>query len=155
MSMDDYDHAKSLVEAHEELADFDGSQPESLIEKAEDTLGVRFPPTYHRFLSEFGAGGLGAIEFYGVFREDFEASGVPDAVWRTMKLRLDSDFPQELVPVEDLGDGALACLDLSSGSEEAAIIAFMPGVPPDDQEPERLAPDFGAYFRERVEAELK
>jgi hypothetical protein len=45
MSMDDYEHAKSLIKAHEDTEDFEGPQPASLIEKAEATLGVRFPPT--------------------------------------------------------------------------------------------------------------
>jgi hypothetical protein len=58
------------------------------------------------------------------------------------------------VPVENLGDGSLACLDLKSGGGEAGIIAFMPGVSAEDQDPERLASDFGAYFRERIEAEI-
>jgi hypothetical protein len=155
MSMNDYEQAKSLVEEHEDLADFDGPQPDSLLEKAEETLGVRFPPTYRRFLSEFGAGGFGASEFYGVFREDFESSGVPDAVWRALKLRREGGFPEHLVPVASLGDGDLAALDLSGGGDEAPVIAFSPGVPPDEQELERLASDFGAFFREHVEAELE
>jgi hypothetical protein len=153
--MDPYERAKSLIQAHVELADFAGPQTESLIERAEQTLGVRFPPIYRRFLSEYGAGGFGATELFGIFREDFESSGVPDAVWRALKLRRDSDLPHALVPVEDLGDGDLACLDVTPGSTEGAVIRFMPGVSPDDQDPERLASDFGAYLQERIEAELE
>jgi hypothetical protein len=154
MSMDDYERAKSIIDEHQEMSDFDGSQPDSLLEKAEQTLGVRFPPTYRRFLAEYGAGGFGASEFYGVFREDFESSGVPDAVWRALKLRREAELPDHLVPVADLGDGQVAVLDLSGRGDEAPVIAFMPGVPPEEQERVRIAPDFGAFLREAVEAEI-
>ena len=97
---------------------------------------MRFPPTYRRFLSQFGAGGFGATEFYGVFREDFESSGVPDAVWRALKLRGEGHLPDHLVPVLDLGDGDLALVDLSVDAREGRIVVFSPGIPSDEQQAE-------------------
>jgi hypothetical protein len=54
-------------------ADVVGERPEALVDPAEQTLGLRFPPSYRAFVRELGAGDAGGEEFYGVI-DDFENS---------------------------------------------------------------------------------
>jgi len=79
--------------------DLDGEKPVSLIDSAEDTLGVKFPPSYREFLLLFGCGDIAGQEFYGVIKPDFAKSGIPDAVWLTIRERTDSKLPLQLVIV--------------------------------------------------------
>jgi hypothetical protein len=78
MTMRDYEAARKMLLEHGGLADFAGPRDEGLIEQAEQVLGLRFPPTYRRFLREFGSGSFGGTEIYGVVDDDFEGSGIPD-----------------------------------------------------------------------------
>jgi hypothetical protein len=145
----DYEQAAQLVVDHPDLADFAGRRDEELVRAAEAALGLRFPPSYRRFLRELGAGSFGGQEIYGVIDADFEHSSIPDAVWNTMSLRDDGDIPPDLVAIYATGDGEQLCVQ--SGSSEAPMLAIRPG---SDEEPEIVAPDFGAWFLEIVESEL-
>jgi hypothetical protein len=49
--MAQYEEALRLLEDHLDQSDFE-PQPSERVERAEETLGVRFPPTYRRFLLE-------------------------------------------------------------------------------------------------------
>lgn len=131
MSTDDYEAAKRIFESEGRPAHFVGGQPGWRVRKAEERLGVAFPPTYRSFLREYGAGSFGSREFYGVLRDDVEDSGVPDVVWRTLCEREKAPFPRNLVPVYHFATGDLACLQLTDG--EARVIVFMPGVPVNEQ----------------------
>ena len=59
-------------------------------------LGLEFPPSYRRFVLDFGAGSFGASEVYGVIDSNFENSSVPDAVWCTLDVR-EFDLTLDLV----------------------------------------------------------
>jgi hypothetical protein len=110
MALADYEIAAALIRSHPDLADFAGPRDEELVRAAEEALGVRFPPSYRRFLREYGAGSFGGQEIYGVIDADFESSGVPDAVWNTLGLRHDGDIPPDLVVVYATGDGERLCV---------------------------------------------
>lgn len=84
--MDDYERAVDLLE-REGGGDFVGPKPTELIAAAEEALGFTFPPTYRRFVSDYGAGGVGGTEIYGVIDADFEDSSIPDGVWYNLQLR--------------------------------------------------------------------
>ena len=72
MSMKDLDKAFELIERNDDQADFDGPKSDSLLVKAEQTLGFPFPATYRTFLSRLGCGGIAGAEFYGVINDEFE-----------------------------------------------------------------------------------
>jgi antitoxin YobK len=144
--MDDYERAVALIEANDEEADFAGPKPRELIELAERAVGLRFPPTYRRFLSEFGAGNFGSTEIYGVIDEDFEHSSVPDAIW----LALSQPRPGLLV-FYAVGEGTEFCLDTT----RAASDGEMPVVAVDPSgNREEVASDFGGAFLMLVQEEL-
>ena len=147
MAMDDYERAVALIEDNDEEADFDGPKPPELIELAERAVGLRFPPTYRRFLSEFGAGNFGSAEIYGVIDEDFEHSSVPDAIW----LALNQPRPGLFV-FYAVGEGTEFCLDITrTGSDgEMPVVA----VDPIGDRQEEVASDFGCAFLMLVREEL-
>ena len=146
--MSDYDEATELIAKYPDLADFVGPRDEALVRAAEEALGVQFPPSYRRFLREFGAGSFGGQEIYGVIDADFEHSSIPDAVWNTISLRRDEDIPADLVAIYATGDGEQLCVQ--SGSSET-MLAIWPG---SGDEPEVIASDFGVWFKELVEGEI-
>lgn len=149
MSDRDYERAAKLVADHPDLADFAGRRDEELVQAAERALGVRFPSTYRRFLRDFGAGSFGGQEIYGVIDEDFEDSGIPDAVWATRSLRAEGAISDDLVAIYATGDGEQLCV--RSGAAKEPVVAIRPG---SDDEPEVVAADFGAWLREIVEDEI-
>jgi hypothetical protein len=146
----DYEEASELIASHPDLGDFAGPRDEELVRAAEQALGVEFPPSYRRFLRDYGAGSFGGQEIYGVIDADFENSGVPDAVWNTFSLRDDGDIPPDLVAIYATGDGEQLCVQ--SGSSETPIHSIWPG---SGDDPEVAAPDFGIWFKEIVEGEIE
>jgi antitoxin YobK len=149
MPVSDYEEAAELIAEHRVLADFVGPRDEALVRAAEEALGVQFPPSYRRFLREFGAGSFGGQEIYGVIDADFEHSSIPDAVWNTLSLRRDEDIPADLVAIYATGDGEQLCVQ--SGSSETPILAIWPG---SGDAPEVIASDFGLWFKDIVEGEI-
>jgi antitoxin YobK len=147
--MSDYEKAAELIAEHPDLADFVGPRDEAPVRAAQEALSVQFPPSYRRFLHEYGAGSFGGQEIYGVIHADFESSGIPDAVWNTLSLRDDGDIPPDLVAIYATGDGEQLCVQ--SGSSETPMLAIWPG---SDDEPEVIASDFGVWFKELVETEI-
>jgi SMI1-KNR4 cell-wall len=149
--MDDYERAVALIDEHSESADFAGPRPRDLIDLAERALDLRFPPTYRRFLSEYGAGSIGGTEIYGVIDGDFENSSVPDAVWHNLTLRQEG-YGEGLFSFYAIGDGEELCLDTSRvrpGGEMPVV-----GVSFGSDGRRDIAPDFGRAFLMLVQEEL-
>jgi SMI1-KNR4 cell-wall len=153
MSMQDYEAAREVIRSNPSRAKFVGPRDPELVDKAEQALGLRFPPTYRRFLEELGAGNIGPFEVLGVIDDDFEESMVPDGIWYTLTER-ETGLPDDLAIVGEVGDGSLYALRLDGSGGEAPVVLFEPGA---DDAPEEVAyEDFGAFLRagvERVAAE--
>lgn len=147
MGMSDYKKARELIRESEEDTDFEGPRSEELVQKAERALGLEFPPTYRRFLREFGAGDVGGEEFYGIINDQWEKSSVPDAIWCTLTARRKLGLPADLVVVGDTGDGEFYCLQILPDGTDGPIVTFGP----ERKVGDKVASDFGKFFRERVE----
>ena len=80
----DYERAISLIEENGDITDDIGGCSLKLIETAEEKLSLKFPTSYKEFLMKFGALSFGAEEIYGIVKEDFENSRVPDAIYGTL-----------------------------------------------------------------------
>ncbi len=148
MSMNDLVQALEII-TKAEGADFEGPKPEELVRRAEEALGVCFPPTYRRFLLRLGCGDIAGREFYGVLGEDFENSSVPDGIWLTLTERRTSNLPESLVLVGATGDGGYYAIDLSQKSErnESPIIEWWPM-----GKSSIVSEDFGQFLHQRVSA---
>ncbi|MFZ5635878.1 MAG: SMI1/KNR4 family protein [Pseudomonadota bacterium] len=156
MSMGDLERALDLIVANMDRADFEGQKSEEIIASAEAALGVHFPATYRAFLSKCGCGDFAGHEFYGIIGDDFYNSGVPDAVWITLKEREESGLPNHLVVVYDQGDGAYYALDCfgSNVSGESPVVVWVPGASRKGDRLEVVAEDFGGLLLEKIQSSL-
>jgi SMI1-KNR4 cell-wall len=151
VSMDDYECAVALIDKHGEAADFAGPRPPGLIDRAERAVDVLFPPTYRRFLVEYGAGSIGGTEIYGVIDADFENSSIPDAVWHNLTMRRDG-YGEGLFSFHAVGDGEEYCLDTSRLRPDGEMPVV--GVYVGSDERREIAADFGRAFLMLLREEL-
>lgn len=151
--MNNYEKAKLLIIENIDMMDYFGKCPNYIIDLAERTLGVTYPKDYRDFVSNFGAGNFGSSEIYGVFREDFSNSGVPDSVWLTLLERKDIDFPEHLVIIHVLGNGELFCFDYNrlNLNGEPMIVSFTPN----RNDYELVYDSFGDFLLDIVTGELE
>ncbi len=152
MTMHDLEQAFQIIDDHGNEHDFDGSKTEQLIRHAETVLGQSFPPTYRAFLARYGAGGLGDNEFYGVIHDDFEHSGIPDAIWQTLHDRQSYRLPHEYIIVGHDGYGGCYAIDRSviTADGESPVVEFSPGLPDEPITTHRIAQDFGQFMLQEL-----
>jgi hypothetical protein len=156
MSQQDYIDAVGLLEQNSEISDFVGRIAEETVRKAENKIGITFPPLYREFVLNYGAGNFGSEEIYGILKDDFDNSGIPDAVWFTLKQREEIDLPRNLVIIYHTGGEEMFCIDVSQKNEfnESPIVSYSIGLDPEHQKNELIARDFGEFFLQRVKSEL-
>ena len=150
VSLQQLEMAFELV-ARSDIADFHGAKSEELIRQAENALELRFPPTYRAFVSRLGCGSLRGYEFCGLIDENFENSGIPNAVWLALRDRIDCGLPKSFIPICDTGLGGYYVIDVSrfNADGDSPVIEFWPGAP-DPIGKSCVAKDFGEFFYERV-----
>jgi hypothetical protein len=133
------------VKDHPE-SDFVGAQSEELVMAAELRLGLSFPSSYREFVLHLGAGNIGSEEIYGVFRPDFDESGIPDAVWATLHARSDLGLAESLVMIGYDGGEIHYVLECHATEDgRSPVLAWIPGNPPAVSE---VAADFSAYLEQ-------
>jgi hypothetical protein len=150
MSNQDLEAAFELIDDNGG-GDFEGQKDSALIEKAEVALGLRFPPTYRKFLAKLGCGDIEGLEFYGLIGDDFESSSVPDAIWLTLNER-NSGLPSNLVLIYATIDGGYYALDtaqINSDGENPVVSYRLNG------STEKIADDFGAFMLSELKTTLE
>jgi hypothetical protein len=128
---------------------FVGQRDLKVVAAAEEALGLVFPPTYRRFVSELGAGSVGGREFYGVIDADFTNSTAPNGIWLTLDERTTYALPSQFVIVGDTGMGEWYALDTQekdANGESPVLILWPDGW----QTVEVTAADFGSFFWDSV-----
>jgi hypothetical protein len=152
MTMADLETALALIRSRPDLAGFVGERDEALVGRAEAALERPFPPTYRRFIREFGAGGFGSFECYGVIDDDFEHSTVPNGIWSTLQARR-YGLPTELILVATAGynglDYALDTSEQDERSESPVVTWTARGTPR-----EVVAGDFGQFLLDNIREQL-
>jgi hypothetical protein len=148
MSEHSIDEAITLARVHNLKHDLHEPQSEDRVYRAQQALGLIFPPSYESFVRRFGCGGIGGQYFYGVVGDDFTNSSAPDGIWVTLDHRKGGYIPKDLIVVGDCGDGAVYALDTSQrqADGECPVIEWWPGAEEEDQSREPIAEDFGAFF---------
>ncbi|MBF2355981.1 SMI1/KNR4 family protein [Listeria seeligeri] len=156
MMSDEYNKAKELMEENDYMIDDFGGASETIIKKAQVVLGVEFPEDYKQFLSDFGALTFGSIEIYGVFKEDFENSGVPDTVWSTLNERKLVSMPKHYVILHNTGMGEMYCMNFAelNSQNEPKITSYFPGFSEEAQQNEVLYDNFGEFLLDMVNEEI-
>jgi hypothetical protein len=120
---------------------------QAAIEAAEQSLGVRISGDYRRFVEEYGWGGAGHVELYGL------GDDVPphlNVVNITQSERADM-FPRlrsELLPIMNDGGGNLYCLDTNT---EGPVVVLWDHEGTADQVPSVEAANFSSWLAARLE----
>lgn len=149
MSVNDVKDTIALIEQDSENVDFDGHKDLSLIIAAETALNIKFPDSYCYFLENLGCGDIYGQEFFGITKADFINSGIPNAIWLTLKERKESDLPEYLVIVYFGGDGDYYAIDCRD-PHNAPIVYWEPGVSKKSDKLHKIADDFGIFFKETI-----
>ncbi|WP_077965869.1 SMI1/KNR4 family protein [Ensifer adhaerens] len=106
---EDIEHALNLLRSLP--CDFEGSKPETLVDKAEHALGLSFPPSYRKFLGELGCGDVNGLEIFGLIDDNFETSSIPNGIWLTLSERKNIKLDPKLIIIADSGDGSYIAID--------------------------------------------
>lgn len=157
MSMKDYVQAKEILKQSHGLLTFRGSISETTIEDAEKKLSVKFPESYRQFLLDYGAGGVGSFEIYGIPDERLNSIDNLSVISFTLKGRKEWGMPVFLLPIYELGEGELFCVDFRTQEKnrhEAKIVGFTPGYSSNNENLEIVASDFGELFLKLVQMEV-
>ena len=156
MSIESYRKAKNIILSNQEMADFIGGRTDDLIITAEEKLDLKFTGLYLDYLQTFGAGNFGAQEIYGVIKNDFGNSSVPDAIWYTLTERKDINLPENYLIIYDTGSDKIFCLDFkkTNKKEEPKVVSFVPGIELESQTYEIIANDFGDFLLNLVKQEI-
>ena len=156
MGVDALAKALDAIEAEPDRCDVLGPRDEGLVRAAEEALAVRLPPSYRQFVSRLGVVSVGPEEIYGVIRSDFANSGVPDAIWMTLRARAEWGLPASMVVV--YFDGAEGYFVLDGRAQpigsEWPVVAWYPGASTSDEALEVVALDFGSFLLRIVEDQL-
>lgn len=154
MSMNDLKDAFKLIEQRKENYDFEPLDSEEIINIAEDLLKTTFPPTYRLFLKNYGCGGVGSLEIYGIVRNNLDAVGVPNVVWVILKHRKQWELPESHIIISDTGDGYWYILDSSQANADGEYPVFIYGFGEDGKSQEKVNEDFGEFLLEKITQRL-
>lgn len=151
MSLQDYQSAKVLIE--ETGGDLEGLKSEALVASAEQALGMKFPPSYRRFLLELGCGDIAGLEIFGLIDENFEDSAVPNGIWLTLNERQNTELDHAYILIGDGGDGTYYAIDTRSADKFGENPVVRLSV--DGAQAESIASSFGSYLLESVQSVKK
>lgn len=150
-----YQKAIEIINQNDDLV-YKNNCSNSLINKAENVLNLKFPRDYRDFLLKYGALTFGSEEIYGIIDGDFYNSSIPDAIWFTLSERKEVNMPPNWVVICDLDDGELACLDCKNGPEGyCPVISYTPCEDEKYSEVYKLSDDFGSFLLYLVEMQME
>jgi hypothetical protein len=138
-----YDELKKLMTKNELLTAGKGAT-ELEIQEAQQRLGLLIQGDYRKFLLDFGWGGVGHLELYGL------GADVPPflnliTITHSERTEMSPPLKQELIPVMNDGGGNLYCLDSTSVGPRVVFWNHEGG---SAQIPAVEAEDFSSWFAE-------
>jgi ABC-type phosphate transport system auxiliary subunit len=148
MGMSELGHAFQLIDQNAARADFEGPKSEELVKSAEVALGLTLPPTYRQFVRRLGCGDIAGEEFYGIIKDDYENSSVPNGIWVTLNERKTANLPESIIIVADNGVGGWYAIDTSKKNMDgdSPVVDWWPN----NQPSQMVAEDFGAFLLQRL-----
>lgn len=150
MSFTNYESGIQMIVDNPDLGSFFGEHTHDYVIDVFSTFGLNVRGQYLDFTTRFGAGDFAGVEIFGVVGKD--GVGPPSVVWFTHELRSDIsvNLPSHLLPIFELGDGEIFCLDYSDLNKyrEPSVIAFQPGVELKSQNYDLISEDFGDFIFE-------
>ena len=122
--------AFKIIEKNLDEADFEEGVASEIVEKAENILSVRFPPSYKMFLEKYGVGDIFGVEIYGIIKDPtIDASAVPNCVWITQNLRKTIGLPLQYIAIASTGYGPFYFINtiVRDKDEESPIVIWEKG----------------------------
>ena len=138
--------AAEIIDANYDLADFAGAVPFEEVWVAEGQLGVTFPNSYREFVQRYGAGSLGGQAVYGM---GVPETKLPSVIFATEALRASDDFfPEDLVVIQDTGEGDILCLATSRMNDEGEcpVVQWIPEMSFEEQAFETVNKTFAGFL---------
>ena len=153
MGTQEIEEAARLIHGHSDRAEFRGGASDHDIANAEEALGIKFPPSYRRFLESLGAGRFGDQTFFGVVGP--EGDHALDVVTRTRDQREHGNLPATHIIVGPYGREAFFGFDCADRrNNEECPVAEIPRDYGDIQEPNFFELDFGSFMLARIRDEI-
>lgn len=154
-----YIKAQKITNKHFDLDIFlkFGTIENSVIDELEYKLNVHLPISYKLFLSDFGFGGAQSYLISGLRTHKQDEVLTTGIGWKTTHLRTNFNLPHHIIPISDIGDGSYYALDLSqmNADHECPVVVWPIGGYDETPELEIVAPDFGTWFLEQVEEQIR
>jgi len=122
---------------------------EAEITQAEHALGVKLSESYRSFLRNFGWGGVGNLEIYGLGRDVPSYLSLVNVTERE-RTEMQPVIPRYLVPLANDGAGNHYCLDTRSFENGECSVAFWDHELGPLQKPQNIAENFTEWLAEQV-----
>ncbi|WP_261570967.1 SMI1/KNR4 family protein [Frankia gtarii] len=135
-----------MIRANSDISHYASGCDESTIGAAERVLGIKFPPSYRRFIAKFGTADVAGQEFLGVYQTPGAGQVLLGSVAATLDARRCYSLPDHLVVTMFDGMGGLIVLDSSRSDmyDEYPVVVWNPGTV-DEGDMEVLGANFGHY----------
>ncbi len=135
-----------------------GVKSVKLINEAEKILNCKLPEGYRYFLEKLGNFYTKGFFIYGFLNNEAENISNSGFVWGVLNDRRNFQFPDHIITLDDdRGDGSTYTLDLSQMNEsnECPVVIWPLNGYEDTPVLEIVAPDFGTWFLEQVQEQIK
>jgi antitoxin YobK len=145
-----YEEIEKQIEAHPDKVKFAGGVSEEWIRRAEAALGLRFPPSFRRYLAQYGGASIGGEVVNGLLGIPFEDACGPDIVYNTQLDRAQSGLDANLIALVDNDGDEAFYLDLShmDQDDESPVIRVLIEEPTIRQ---LYAENFATFLLKRIE----
>ena len=127
----------------DEIFDMPQEDNTDLIRQFEENFEVKLPADYKYFLTQYGSGGLGYFDFFGIESGKVDISDSTLAII-TNECR-EKGMPKQLVVIEHLGD-YVTCIDTLKSEGEVVNWSWL-----DDGKIVKIADNFETYFIGKLE----
>jgi antitoxin YobK len=145
-AMESAGEAIDLIRENSDIANNSGGCSAELLARAESELGVQFPPSYRKLVSDLGTWDIGGEEFLGVYQTRAYGDELLGSVRETIRARLMQGLPGAMIVTMFDGMGGLIVIDTArqDASGESPVLAWT-GTIDTPAAVEFLAPDYGSY----------
>jgi hypothetical protein len=140
-----FEQLKTLLEQFGALEVGKGAT-KAAIEAAERALGIAIRGDYRRFVEEYGWGGVGCMELYGLGDDVPRHLNLVD-ITTSERTEMSPRLRTELLPIMNDGGGNLYCLDTRTEGPE---VVFWDHEDTPNQDPSVEASDFSEWLASKL-----
>ncbi len=143
----DFEYIKKLIEENSEICEFanfgDGVSAD-WIDKAQERLGCKFPPSYVWWLKNYSGGEINGAEIFSIYEEDFDTVVGGDIVYMNeLNRKNETSINKQLVIHEnDQGEVYYFNLDEPDSDGECPVYVDLSG--------EKYANNFLGFIEKKV-----